>query len=126
LQRETNGIRVLTKMGIPIFLVPAKPVAAATLKSLALRGGTIHFTLNNDGTVHLLPARIHVRAHTGSSIAFENEVSGWYVLAGGRRDFSSPIPASACADITSVTVEIKFGSDLLQERLQTPNGVCPR
>ena len=113
-------------MGVPIFLTPAKPIFAATLTSLALEDGAIHFTLNNDGTVHFLPGVIHVRALAGSSLGFASEVNGWYVLAGGRRDFTLPISSSTCADITSVTVEVKVGSDLLRERLQTPNGACPR
>jgi fimbrial chaperone protein len=126
LNRQGNGVRVLTKMGIPIFVAPSKQVAAASLSGLDLKDGTLRFTLNNDGTVHFLPGDIHVKGFAGSAVALEDQVGGWYVLAGGRRDFMMPLKAAQCSAITSLLVEIQFGSDLLQERLQTPNGVCSR
>jgi hypothetical protein len=62
----------------------------------------------------------------GSTVAFERQMDGWYVLAGGRREFEMPFPQADCSAVTSVVVEVQFGSDTLQERLQTPNGVCSR
>ena len=124
--RQGNGVRVLTKMGIPIFVAPIKEIAAATLNGLDLQNGTLRFTLNNDGTVHFVPGDIHVKGFAGSAAALDGQVGGWYVLAGGRREFTVPLTTAQCSGITSLLVEIQFGSDLLQERLQTPNGVCSR
>ena len=39
LDRQTNGVRVLTKMGIPIFMKPAKEVATANLTNLGQKSG---------------------------------------------------------------------------------------
>jgi len=126
LDRQTNGVRVLTKMGIPIFMKPAKEVASATLTNLGQKSGTLFFTLSNDGTVHFVPKEIRVRGFAGSTAAVDNRLEGWYILAGGRRDYDMAFPAAECARITSVTVDVQFGSESLQERLQTPNGVCSR
>jgi hypothetical protein len=35
-------------------------------------------------------------------------------------------PDAECSLVTSVIVDVQFGSVNLQERLQTPNGVCAR
>lgn len=121
-----NGIRVLTKMGIPIFLRPVKEVATASLTDLRQQDGALRFTLNNAGTVHVVPQTIKVRGMTGSDTAFDRELEGWYVLAGGRREFDMAFPKNACAQVTSIVVDIQFASGKLQERLQTPNGACPR
>lgn len=119
-----SGVRVLTRMGIPIFVAPSKELASASLNGLGIQDGALRFTLNNDGTVHFLPAEIHVKGFAEAGVALDNEVNGWYVLAGGRRDFTVPVKSAQCSAITSLLVEVKFGSDSLQERLQTPNGVC--
>jgi fimbrial chaperone protein len=119
-------VRVLTKMGIPIFIRPVKEVATATLNDLRQQDGTLHFTLTNPGTVHIVPQTIKVRGLTGSNTAFNGELEGWYVLAGGRREFEMAFPTNACAQVVSIVVDIQFASGKLQERLQTPNGVCPR
>jgi fimbrial chaperone protein len=120
------GVRVLTKMGIPIFVRPAKEVATATLNDLRQQDGTLRFTLTNAGTVHVVPQTIKVRGLTGSKTAFDRELDGWYVLAGGRREFDLAFPKDACAQVTSIIVDVQFASGKLQERLQTPAGVCPR
>jgi fimbrial chaperone protein len=87
-----EGIRVLTKMGIPIFLRPAKEVASATLNDLRQQDGALRFTLTNAGTVHVVPQNIKVRGLACSKTTFERELDGWYVLAGGRREFEMAFP----------------------------------
>jgi fimbrial chaperone protein len=121
-----SGVRVLTKMGIPIFVRPVKEVATATLNNLRQQDGALRFTLTNAGTVHVVPQSIKVRGLAGSNTAFDRELEGWYVLAGGRREFDMAFPKNACAQVTSIVVDILFESGKLQERLQTPNGACPR
>jgi fimbrial chaperone protein len=121
-----KGVRVLTKMGIPIFLQPAKQVATAELADLRQQDGMLKFTLANVGTVHIMPRSIKVRGLAGATTAFEQEVAGWYLLAGGRRDFETAPPKHACTQVTSVVVDVQFESGQLQQVLQTPNGTCPR
>lgn len=121
-----KGVRVLTKMGIPIFLRPAKEVATATLSDVRQQDGVVKFTLSNVGTVHVVPRRITVRGLTGSTTAFERELEGWYLLAGGRRDFQAAPPKDGCAKVTSIVVDVQFESGQVQERLQTPSGACGR
>jgi fimbrial chaperone protein len=125
-EKTTEGVRVLTKMGIPIFIRPLKEVATATLNNVRQDDGTLRFTLTNSGSVHVMPQNIKVRGLAGSNTAFERVLEGWYVLAGGRREFDMAFPKDACAQVTSIVVDIQFASAKLQEQLQTPNGACPR
>jgi fimbrial chaperone protein len=125
-ENVTSGVRVLTKMGIPIFVRPIKEVATATLTDLRQQDGALRFSLNNAGTVHVVPQTIRVRGLAGSNTAFNQALEGWYVLAGGRREFDMTVPKNACAQVTSIIVDVQFASGKLQERLQTPNGACPR
>ena len=121
-----KGVRVLTKMGIPIFLRPAKEVATASLTDLRQQNGQLKFTLSNEGTVHFVPRSITVRGLAGSATAFERELEGWYLLAGGRRDFQTTLPKDGCAQVTTIVVDVQFESSQVQERLQTTNGACAR
>ncbi len=125
--RSGAAVRVLTKMGIPVFVRPARETATATLADLALRDGTLRFTLSNTGTVHIVPQRIRVRGVGARGEAvFEREVTGWYILSGGRRDFELPVPAAECPRTASVQIEAAFESMSLKESLQTPAGACAR
>jgi len=123
--RAGAAVRVLTKMGIPVFVRPARETAAATLADLGLRGGTLHFSLGNTGTVHVIPEKIRVRGVGARGEAvFEREVAGWYILPGGRRDFDLPLPPVECTRTASVQIEAAFESMSLEESLQTPAGAC--
>ena len=119
-----GGVRVLTKMGIPIFLRPGKEVASVTLNGLSQRGGRLRFTIANQGTVHFIPKRVVVRGLTAAAEAFEMPLDSWYVLAGGRREFEVDLPKGGCDTLSSLVVSVEFESQILQERLQTPTGAC--
>jgi fimbrial chaperone protein len=119
-----EGVRVLTKMGIPIFLRPQREVATASLENLRMEAGRFHFSLTNNGTVHFVPQEVKVAGRTDGAAAFELPLEGWYVLAGGRRDFEIAIDDAACAQVRSLVVSALVGANLVEERLQTPSGVC--
>ena len=119
------AVRVLTRMGIPVFIRPAKEVGTATLAELGAAGGTLKFVLSNTGTVHIVPERIAVRARDAAGQPlFDMEVSGWYILADGRREFAVQLPQAECRRASSVAVQVTFGSQNLSDTLQTPSGVC--
>ena len=120
-----NGseVRVLTKMGIPIFVRPAKAAEGARVTGLALNGGALRFAVANAGNVHLVPQQVVVRGVAGDGSAlFDETVSAWYILAGGRRDFDVAIPAAACERLASITVEAKFEGTSARETLQALKG----
>jgi fimbrial chaperone protein len=122
-----NAVRVLTKMGIPIFIRPAKETATADLRDLSMRDGTLHFSVNNPGTVHFVPQKVVVRAAAASGEQLlEAELKSWYILAGGRRDFDAVVPPASCARVASLTVEVEFDNNVLKESLQTPGGTCAK
>ena len=124
---EATAVRVLTKMGIPIFVQPVKQSANATLNALGLRDGNLHFTVANTGTVHFVPQDIKVRgmAANGDQL-FEQQLTAWYILPGGRRDFDMAIAAAECGRTESLVVEVGLGQTALKESLQTPGGACSR
>lgn len=121
-----GGVRVLTTMGIPIFVRPPREVASAELNELRQSNGQVEFALANTGTVHFMPQQIRIRGVANGATLFERTVEGWYVLAAGRREFAVPLPADDCARLTSVAVHVQFASTTLEENLQTPGGACAR
>ena len=105
---QTSGaqVKILTKMGIPIFVEPAKGYAQASIENVTLKNGTIAFDVRNSGTVHFALEKVKVRGMaTDGSTAFEQELDGWYVLAGSPRTYDVEVPAEACRKITSVSVQ---------------------
>jgi fimbrial chaperone protein len=121
------GITMLTKMGIPIFLRPAKPVGQATLGELGLRDGRLGFQLQNKGNVHFIPESVQVRGMDGTGTSILNlKLDAWYVLAGGMRVLDVEVPAAQCSRVRALVVEARVAGTVLKETLQTPAGACGR
>lgn len=119
------AVKVLTKMGIPIFVSPSAERTSATLDGLALAGSYVRFAVANAGTVHVVPQEIKVHAKDAAGATLhEQPVAGWYVLAGGRREFSIELPASSCGTVASVTVDAKIDGKPVTQTIQAPAGAC--
>jgi fimbrial chaperone protein len=123
----TTGVAMVTKMGIPIFLRPAKVTAQAALEDLNVKSGRLCFRLQNKGNVYFIPQVIHVRGLDASgTTVVDQQPSGWYVLAGGARAFEVDIPAAQCGQVRSFLVEAQLSGTRLTETLQTPAGACAK
>lgn len=123
---EQGAVHMLTKMGIPIFLRPVKPVAEASLEGLGLAAGTFGFRIRNAGTVHFVPQMVRVRAFgRGQDVVFDRQLDGWYILAGGTRAYDLAIADAECAQLRSLAVEVRIGSSTLADQIEADPGACP-
>ena len=119
------SVRILTRMGVPVFLQPAKPQAAALIRDLGLSNGRLTFQLVNTGNSHFLPSSVTVRGFTASGTTVADwSINGWYVLAGTARAFALPLDRPACERVRSLLVEVTVGETVLKSPLTTPGGAC--
>jgi len=117
------AIRVLTKMGIPIFIEPPRPSRRASIGGLDARLGSVSFQLVNGGTVHLPPQAIRVAGLAeGGSVVWERALQGWYVLAGASSLHEVELSAKECADAVEVVIETETPSSPIRAR--QPLGVA--
>lgn len=122
---EGIQIRMLTHMGIPIFLLPAKPVARAGLEALAVRAGRFSFQVKNEGNAHFMVQKIVVRGYgAAKEVLFAREIAGWYVLAGGLRVYELELPAAECPRVKTLGVEVKTDREVFGKSLAMPPDGC--
>lgn len=122
---DASGVRVLTRMGIPIFMRPFKPTVTIGLSGLGMSGGRFWFRVQSLGTVHVSPTQIRVTGSGPSGeVLFEQELPGWYILAGGIRLFNLELAPEKCQAVRRLRVDVKTDGGSVQERLETPAGVC--
>ncbi len=100
-------VRVLTKMGVPIFVQPPAPVVKADLTNVSVADRSVSFDVRNIGNSFFI---VNGATATGLSksgaTTFTKQQDGWYVLAGGPRHFQLAIPAEACAGTDRIRVNI--------------------
>jgi fimbrial chaperone protein len=118
-------VRVLARMGIPIFVEARAARAELRMIPPAQQPGRLVFGLRNTGTKHAIPQTIRVRAHgAGGETLWEGEQEGWYVLAGEQRVYEMPFPREECVKTKSIAVEVKTGEQILTERLDIAAAAC--
>ncbi len=122
---ENTTVSMLTKMGIPVFLVPSAARAQLALRDLNVAGSTFSFRLVNSGTVHLVPEMVRVvgTAQAGDTV-FQRNLQSWYVLAGGERAFTVDLPVTECSRLRLLAIEVQVAGTAVKERLETPRGAC--
>jgi len=120
-----SEVRVLTKMGIPIFIRPAKTVSTGEIEGMGMAKGKFSFAVRNTGNVHFLVQSVHVKAlDSASGPAFEKDVEGWYVLAGGTRVWQVEIPKDACKRSKKLSVEVQTSEGKFDGKLDVPPSGC--
>jgi fimbrial chaperone protein len=122
--QKTTQVRLLTRLGIPIFLQPNKRKIEGRVDDLALRKGLFSFQLKNTGNVHFVTQDIRVRGYGPSETLFERELEGWYILAGGFRVYEFELPKNNCAKLKTLAVEVKTEESTLTENLDISAGSC--
>jgi fimbrial chaperone protein len=106
-----NAVALRTKVGIPVFVRPAKPSRTAVIDGVSIENGKVLARVRNTGNLHVSVDTISVKGTGGSGAAtFTKEGPGWYVLPGATRIFEVPMTPAECKSTTSVAVEV-FGHD---------------
>ncbi len=114
-QQRGAQVRVLTKMGVPIFIQPATPVIKGEVANAAQNGRKVDFDVRNAGNSFFTVGAASVSGIAANgATTFEKKQDGWYVLAGGVRRFQFEIPADKCA--TTEHVRIDVASSLTDEK----------
>ncbi len=100
-----TAVAVRTRMGVPIFVAPAKAELRGAVEA-TVRAGMLHVAIHNRGTVHAKVTSLRVIAKDAAgAVVFDQQQSGWYVLAGGRRRYALTLDASACLRASQLVIE---------------------
>jgi fimbrial chaperone protein len=119
------GVRVLTRMGIPIFLQPATVIKKGHIEGLAVHSGKLSFQVKNTGNVHFMEQTIRIKGSgPAKDSLFDQHQAGWYVLAGGLRIHELELPKDACAKIRTLAIEVQTEGKTFQEQFDMPPGAC--
>lgn len=119
------GVRVLTRMGVPIFLQPSQAQAGAAIVNPSVEEGRLRFQVRNNGNVHMMLEGVSLRGLAdGGETLIDKQVEGWYVLAGGVRQFDVALPREECARVRTLRIEARTEKGTLSDRLELKPGAC--
>lgn len=122
---EGVNVAIAIRFGVPIFVKPLKEEVRGVIERIELSKGTLNITVRNTGNAHFIIQTIHLKGKNakGEEI-FSKELSGWYLLAGVSRLYSTTIPEETCKGISKLDVEIKTDRLHLNGHLDVDQAMC--
>jgi len=122
---QRSQVRVLTRVGIPIFLAPSRKLDA-TVVHLERKGSGLDADVRNDGNVHVRVSTVQLKAFDAKgAVLFEKQQQGWYVLANGHKSYRFELPEGTCAKARRLIVAARTDDDrTFSQSLDTPQGAC--
>jgi fimbrial chaperone protein len=128
---ETPGagpqVRVLTRVGIPLFVSPQRVDSRGEVAILSVGGGRMSFTVRNTGTVRLRPTAIEVSGiGPDGENTFTTPVDPWYVLARGERHYEAELPKESCGRTREVRALVRVDPAPFVATVMLPDGACAR
>ncbi len=122
----SSQVRVLTRVGIPVFVAPVKALHDLKLSPISLADGKASLELRNAGNEHLRVDAVRLEAFAqGGAKLFERQQSGWYVLAGGHKRYELEVPREECAKVRRLLMTVKTDrEEIYQQALDAPAGAC--
>src|SRR5712691_2323163 len=124
-QEKASEVRFVTRLGIPIFIAPPRPVTQGQIDNYRVVNGTFTFRVRNMGNVHFTTKTTIVTGKgSGGETVFSRQTNGWYVLAGGTREYTLEIPRSECLKTSTITVTVEADETSLQGEFRPLSGSC--
>jgi fimbrial chaperone protein len=118
-------VQMLTKLSLPVFVQPGAVRAEPHLDHPALSGGVLSFTVTNAGTAHFTVQQVKLAGDDGvARQTFELTTPGWYILAGGHRDYQAVLAAAECRKTLHLAIEVVIDDKTLQAKLPVTATNC--
>ena len=126
-QSEQAGLRIVMKVGVPVFISPVKSDEKGTIGSSTMEKGRAVFRVDNNGNTHFIIRTLKVicKNDQGKEI-FSKDLGAWYHLSGVSRTYETNIPHSICAKLAKIDVVVKTASNSMKGGLKVTDGMCGR
>lgn len=121
-----QGIAIRTRLSIPVFSARRAARASPALEVPHVEGRALAFAVTNAGERHVRIGELAVSLEAERGAATSTRLAGWYVLAGGRREYKVPLPQGmTCLRRVRVSVLVE-GSATLESKVVVDDPTCPR
>ena len=74
---ESTAVRIIMKVGVPIFISPLKVDAQGSIEKKEMQKGKLYFEVKNNGNVHFIIRAVNVKGNDASGKeVFKTEIGG--------------------------------------------------
>jgi fimbrial chaperone protein len=122
-----SQVRVVSKMGVPVFVEGTSAQSAATVSNMSFAAPKVSFVLKNTGNAHYRPEKITIEAKDEKGkVVHSQEVKSWYLLAGRSQRYEVSLPPELCGTMRSIELALKTANGGPINRAKLGNATCTR
>jgi fimbrial chaperone protein len=122
---EGANITVAIRFGVPIFVHPLKEEPRGEVGPVTMSEGTLRVPVKNSGNVHFVIQSVLVKGKNGKGEEIlSRELSGWYLLAGASRMYTTDVPPEACGNLAGMEFEVKTDKIPLHGQMVADRSMC--
>jgi fimbrial chaperone protein len=122
---EGVNVAIAIRFGVPIFVKPLKEEVKGEIEKVGLSKGVLDAFVKNVGNSHLIINSVDIKGKNakGEEI-FSKELSGWYLLSGVSRRYTTSIPQEVCRALSRLDIEVKTDRFKLNGKLDVDQAMC--
>jgi fimbrial chaperone protein len=122
---EETAVAIAIRIGVPLFLKPVKEEVKGEIENIGMAKGRFSARVRNAGNVHFTIHSILVKGKNpeGEDL-FTKGLSGWYLLAGASRVYSTEIPSEGCLEAASIVIEVNTDKFTISGKLDADKSMC--
>jgi fimbrial chaperone protein len=124
-EAQGTSLRVFLRVGVAVFVAPAKVNRSGEIRDLAMRSGAVEWAVANTGNVHFRTDRVELVgvARDGTRL-FAQEFPERYFLPGVVKKLRFDIPRDACARLAVLEASVVADNLDLRRKLDVDPGSC--
>lgn len=125
--KKAEGVQVAIaiRFGVPIFVKPLKEEAKGEIEKIEMSKGVLNIIVKNTGNTHFIINSITLKGRTPKEEEkLSRELSGWYLLSGASRLYTTSIPEEVCNDLKNIGIQVKTDKFILEGKLDIDKALC--
>jgi len=124
-QLETTSVKILMKVGIPVFILPVNAAASGRIESIELREGSLRVDVTNEGNTHFIIKSMKVEGRDGAGKeVYAAERAGGYLHHGKSKGFTFEIPKDECHMVKTLNVHIDTDRLMMEKHIEIAGEMC--
>jgi fimbrial chaperone protein len=124
-QQDTTSVRMLMRVGVPVFISPLSTVSEGSIEKIELQKGNLEITVKNKGNIHLLMRSIKAKgADEFGKEVFNTERGGWYLHAGNSKNITMNIPVESCYKTKNLQITVDTDKLSMDKNIEIDKAMC--
>jgi len=122
---ETTSVKILMRIGVPVFITPLKTAASGVIEKIELNKGILVVGVKNEGNIHFIIQSIKVdgRDSEGKEV-YAVKRAGGYLLNGKSKEFVLKLPEDACHKMNTLEVHIDTDRLTMGKQIEIVEDMC--